>query len=577
MAESPKGWKTGVIYDERMAEPKCLWDDNYNERPERYTHILKRCRELGLFERCLTIPPRESTEAELLKLHTPEMISILKATEDSTDVDALEDLSSQYDFLFIHPKSFRLSLLACGSTIELVDSILEGKVKNGMAIVRPPGHHAMKSEYCGYCYFNNVAVAAQHAMDNKNIKRILIVDWDIHHGQATQQLFYEDPRVLYFSIHEYLNGTFWPNLRESDYHNIGRGAGLGYNVNVPMNKIKMENSDYMAIFHQLLLPMAYEFQPELIIVSAGYDAALGCPEGEMEITPACYSHFTSSLMGLASGRVAVVLEGGYCLKSLAEGAALTLRTLLGDPCPLIDPLSAPSRSVQESILSVTYALRKQWKSLQHLATFRAVTKDLTKDTAQFWPQIEFNWTDERAERYQTRGICPTQDPHVFAELDARLDVLIKGTSLEVPQHRLSVVRTWQSDSCWPATDEVNDLTVPAVTASQSIMTMVDSLMSGESRSGIAIVDPSPVNIHAAVEHALNQHALQRILVVDWRTRKDSKLFDDDDPRLLYVSLRAADEEMPGCSRHGFTVNVALSEVKSFINLKLIYRIFSIDD
>lgn len=127
-----------------------------------------------------------------------------------------------------------------------------------MAIIRPPGHHAMKSEICGFCYFNNVALAAQNALDNRGIKRILIVDWDIHHGQATQQMFYDDPRVVYFSIHRFEHGLFWPWLRESDFDNVGSGRGRGYNVNVPLNKIGMTNADYLAIFQQILMPLAME-------------------------------------------------------------------------------------------------------------------------------------------------------------------------------------------------------------------------------------------------------------------------------------------------------------------------------
>lgn len=151
-----------------------------------------------------------------------------------------------------------MSKLAVGSTIELVDKILLGEVQNGMAIIRPPGHHAMKAEYNGYCFFNNVAIAAQHAIDNRKMERILIVDFDVHHGQGTQQMFYDDPRVLYFSIHRFEHGTFWPNLRESDFDYIGSGPGAGFNFNVPLNKTGMTNADYLAIWQQILLPVAYE-------------------------------------------------------------------------------------------------------------------------------------------------------------------------------------------------------------------------------------------------------------------------------------------------------------------------------
>lgn len=160
--------------------------------------------------------------------------------------------------LVLFQTTFELSLLAVGSTIELLDHILDGRCQNGMAVIRPPGHHAMKAEFNGYCFFNNVAVAAQRALANGSAKRILIVDWDVHHGQATQQAFYNDPRVVYFSIHRYEHGTFWPNLRESDFDHIGEGAGLGYNFNVPLNATGMTNGDYLAIWQQLLMPVAME-------------------------------------------------------------------------------------------------------------------------------------------------------------------------------------------------------------------------------------------------------------------------------------------------------------------------------
>lgn len=157
--------------------------------------------------------------------------------------------------------------MAVGSTIELVDKLLLNQCQNGMAIIRPPGHHALKSEFNGYCFFNNVAIAAQHALENRGAKRILIVDWDIHHGQASQRAFYDDPRVLYFSIHRYEHGLFWPNLRESDFDCVGDGAGAGYNFNVPLNQIGMTNGDYLAIWQQILVPVATEVEMEGVFFS----------------------------------------------------------------------------------------------------------------------------------------------------------------------------------------------------------------------------------------------------------------------------------------------------------------------
>lgn len=250
--------ETGIIYDESMAQHTCLWDQNYPECPERFTWVLNRCRDMKLVERCKELKPRLATKEEVLTVHTEEHFELLKSTKDCKDEAHLEDLSSNYDAIYVHPTTYDLSLLACGSTIELVDNILDGNVQNGMAIIRPPGHHAMKAEFNGYCFFNNVAVAAQHALDNKGLNRILIVDWDVHHGQGTQRAFYDDPRVLYFSVHRFEHGTFWPNLRESDFDYIGADPAEGRNLNVPLNKTGMTNADYLAIFQQLLLPVALE-------------------------------------------------------------------------------------------------------------------------------------------------------------------------------------------------------------------------------------------------------------------------------------------------------------------------------
>ncbi|XP_017852625.1 histone deacetylase 6 isoform X2 [Drosophila busckii] len=438
---------TALIFDESMSQHRCLWDDTHQERPERFTRTLERCRELKLVERCLQLPSRVASKAEILKLHSDEHYDRLESTAGVQDPDAMEELSSHYDAIYIHPSTFKLSLLASGSTIELVEHLLTGKAQNGMAIIRPPGHHAMKSEFNGYCYFNNVALAAQHALDAHKLQRIMIIDYDVHHGQGTQRFFYNDARVLYFSIHRYEHGSFWPNLPESDYHAIGAGAGLGYNFNVPLNKKGMGNGDYMAIFQQLLLPVAIEFQPELIIVSAGYDAALGCPEGEMEVTPACYPHLLNPLLQLANGRVAVVLEGGYCVESLEEGAALTLRALLGDPCPpLVERLELPSEELREALLNSICVHRPYWRCLQLQQTYgpeeyAAAAGDndvsLLHCVRRIWLGGELPPALPQSEqRYPTRGTSAQLEPQVVAASAARLQRLRNETQLLVPAMRV---------------------------------------------------------------------------------------------------------------------------------------------
>ncbi|EZA54635.1 histone deacetylase 6 isoform X1 [Ooceraea biroi] len=432
---------TGLVFDRSMAEHECLWDTNYPECPARFMRVLQRCEELDLVQRCKLIESRLATESEILMKHNQKQIDILKATDGCTDSENLELLSSKYDCVFVHPSTYRLSLLAAGSTINLVESICKDEVQNGMAIVRPPGHHAMKSEFCGYCFFNNVALAAEKALSSNLASRILIVDWDVHHGQATQQMFYNDPRVVYFSIHRYEYGEFWPNLKESDFHYIGEDLGEGYNFNIPLNKTGMTNADYIAIFQQVLLPMAYEFQPDLVIVSAGYDAALGCPEGEMLITPACYTHLLSSLLSLAAGKVAVILEGGYCLKSLAESAALTLRTLLRDPCPVLQVLDLPSSSIRETILNVIYAHKPYWKCYQYQDTYNinSVTHNKEEMANRHIVMVTYKGSEVKPEKYETRNCYPIQSKEVLDTTEKKLDKLIQFTNLYKAPHKVCIV------------------------------------------------------------------------------------------------------------------------------------------
>ncbi|KAL1123276.1 hypothetical protein AAG570_002362 [Ranatra chinensis] len=427
--------KTGIIYDNKMLEHECLWDQNYPECPKRLSEVVNRCRELGLLERCTTLEPRLATEKEILSIHTDHHLSLLKSTHSCHDANHLETISSGYDSIFIHPSTYECSLLAAGGTIKLVDEICNQKIQNGMAFVRPPGHHAMTDEYCGYCFFNNVVLGVNHAL-NLGLKRILIVDWDVHHGQATQQMFYNDPRVVYFSMHRYEHGLFWPNLRESDFDYIGEGPGRGFNFNIPLNMTGMSDADYLAVFHHVLLRMAYEFQPQLIVISAGYDSALGCPEGKMEVSPACYAHLITSLMSLASGKVAVILEGGYCIKTLAESAALTLRALLGDPCPSLGRLGQPSLSIRETIWNVMYAHREFWKCFRYHNIY-----NIYRDSpgVKRLPQSSYNYNEPKPLRFETRNCYPFHSDIDKFNLDMRLNQLISNTKLFSPVHKVCLV------------------------------------------------------------------------------------------------------------------------------------------
>ena len=284
----------------------------------------------------------------------------------------------------MNDKSFECAEMAAGSAIQLTKSILEGDVQNGMALIRPPGHHAMQSEGNGFCLFNNVAIAAKYALKeySDKVKKVLIVDWDVHHGQASQYCFYDNPNVMYFSIHRYDHGEFFPYLRECNYDYIGGPddePSSGKNVNVPLNKTGLGDSDYLAIFHQILMPLTYEFNPDLILISAGYDAAFGCPEGEMKVSSPAYGHLVNSLMAFAQGQVGVFLEGGYFIESIAEGVAMSLRALLGETSLRLGPLPAPAPSLVESVLNVISMQRTVWNCLLLQDDFSILEYDIMKE------------------------------------------------------------------------------------------------------------------------------------------------------------------------------------------------------
>ncbi|NXM04919.1 HDA10 deacetylase, partial [Tyrannus savana] len=334
------------------------------EVPERLSSSYEQLKCYHLVERCVHVPAREGSEEEILLVHSSEHLEVAKSTQTMNE-EELKRVSENYDAFFFHPNTYRCARLAVGATLQLVDAVMSGKGCNGMALVRPPGHHSQRNAANGFCLFNNVAIAAEYAKLKYGLQRILIVDWDVHHGQGTQYIFEEDPRVLYFSWHRYEHQEFWPSLKESDYDAVGLGKGKGFNINLPWNKVGMGNSDYLAAFFHVLLPVAFEFDPELVIVSSGYDSGIGDPEGQMNATPEVFAHLTHFLMQLANGKLCVVLEGGYHLKSLAESVCMTVKTLLGDPVPQITGEMSPCLSAVESIQNVRAAHKPYWKWLTY--------------------------------------------------------------------------------------------------------------------------------------------------------------------------------------------------------------------
>ncbi|CAG5117385.1 unnamed protein product, partial [Candidula unifasciata] len=352
------------VFDAEMRSHKNLHDKSHPERPERISKIYATMAEWKLLQKCLTVASRLARKSELLWIHGEDYLNDLLRSQTKAD-DELKSfpVEHRYTSIYLHQKSVHCALLSCGSLLNVVEAVLRGKSQSGVAIVRPPGHHAESKKAMGFCFFNNVAVAARFAQVHFGLKRILIVDWDVHHGNATQHQFYTDPSVLYISLHRYDNGNFFPGSSDADFKCVGSGAGEGSNVNIPWSNARMGDAEYIAAFTQIIMPIAYEFAPELVLVSAGFDCAVGDPLGGYAVTPNCFGHMTHMLMGLANGKVVLSLEGGYNLNSLSYSMSTCMATLLGYPCPMLGNLIPNERAV-ETIRDVIETHKQYWTSLR---------------------------------------------------------------------------------------------------------------------------------------------------------------------------------------------------------------------
>jgi acetoin utilization deacetylase AcuC-like enzyme len=225
------------------------------------------------------------------------------------------------------PKTYQAALMAAGGVMEAIKQTVTTKMRNAFALVRPPGHHALRDQAMGFCIFNNEAIGARYAIKIHGLTRVLIVDWDVHHGNGIQSIFYDNPSVLYFSVHR---APFFPWSGEAS--EVGIGKGEGYTVNVPLEP-GSSNTDYGNIFRHLLRPIAEQFEPELLLVSAGFDTHRSDPIGSMNVTPEGFARMTALLMEMAvsfcKGRLVLVLEGGYDPEGLRDSVEMVLWELAG--------------------------------------------------------------------------------------------------------------------------------------------------------------------------------------------------------------------------------------------------------
>lgn len=283
------------------------------------------------------------------------------------------NLFGESSSLYLNEHTFRSARLSCGGVIELCDAVCSGRIRNGFAIVRPPGHHAEPDRSMGFCMFNNVAVAAKWIREKyggddvppkQRVKKILILDWDVHHGNGTQRAFEEDADVLYISLHRYDNGDFYPGTNYGRSASLGSGAGKGYSVNIPWPTGGMGDGEYLYAFHQVVMPIAAEFGPDLVIISAGFDAAKGDPLGGCLVTPTGYAQMTYMLMSLADGKLVVALEGGYNVDALANSALAVTRTILGDPVPSHESLPSAATAAVNTVRLVKRDVSEYWKCVE---------------------------------------------------------------------------------------------------------------------------------------------------------------------------------------------------------------------
>ncbi|XP_036918326.1 histone deacetylase 6 isoform X2 [Sturnira hondurensis] len=589
---------TGLVFDEQLNEFHCLWDDSFPEGPERLHAIKEQLIREGLMDRCVSFQARFAEKEELMLVHSLEYIDLMETTQYMNEGE-LRILADTYDSVYLHPNSYTCACLASGSVLRLVDAVLGAEIQNGMAIIRPPGHHAQHSLMDGYCMFNHVAVAARYAQVKHRIQRVLIVDWDVHHGQGTQFTFDQDPSVLYFSIHRYEQGRFWPHLKASNWSTIGFGQGQGYTINVPWNQVGMRDADYIAAFLRVLLPVSLEFQPQLVLVAAGFDALQGDPKGEMATTPAGFAQLTHLLMGLAGGRLILSLEGGYNLRSLAEGVSASLHTLLGDPCPMLESPGAPCASALSSLSCTLEALEPFWETLMrsddtlegvHVEGYNVEEEEEGPWPPQalpilMWPVLQartglvydqrmmdhYNlWDNQhpeipqrisrimcRLEELGLAGRClilparPATDAELLtchsAEYVGRLRATEKMKTREL--HRESA--SFESIYICPSTFACAQL------ATGASCCLVEAVLAGEVLNGVAVVRPpghhaehdaacgfcffNSVAVAARHAQAISGHAL-RILIVDWDVHhgNGTQHIFEEDPSVLYISLHRYD-------------------------------------
>ncbi len=338
--------KIGYVYD-----PVYLKHDTgyHPENAQRLEAIMAHLEETGLLKQLTPIRPRPATTEELEYVHQASYVSRIQdaAVRGGGWLDGDTVMS---------PDSYDAALYAAGGAIEATDAVISGGVTSAFALVRPPGHHATSLAAMGFCLFNNIAIAAQHALKKHKLDKVTIIDFDVHHGNGTQEAFYNNPQVLYISTHQYPHYPGTGTVGET-----GSGAAEGTTVNIPLPGGSGDD-EYRRVFEQIVVPVVRRFRPELILVSAGYDLHWKDRLAMMEVSTAGFAEMIRFIKGLAAelchGKTVITLEGGYNLKALATSVKATFDVLLGNS-DIEDPLGQPKRRAAPDITPLIKAIKER--------------------------------------------------------------------------------------------------------------------------------------------------------------------------------------------------------------------------
>lgn len=368
----------GIVYEDETLKHDCVCGevDRHPEHPGRLKSIWTHISAANLVEKSIRIKCRKASMVELQTCHS-EPYSLLYGTTfpNRKQLDTMIFMGTQKFYtlpcggLGVDPDTVWneewtpvAARMAAGGTIELAHKVLSGEVSSGFALVRPPGHHAEPTRPMGFCYFNNIAIATKSLLDRAKLRRILVVDWDVHHGNSTQSIFYADSRVLYISLHRHDDGNFFPGTGAPT--ECGIDMGLGYNVNIAFSgKLNppMGDAEYLAAFRSVVMPIALSFEPEIVLVSAGFDGAAGhpAPLGGYNLSPALFGWMTKQLKQLAQGRLVLVLEGGYELNSTVESCEQCIKALLSEPTSTISDEQLQKRPFPSAVNTIEEVVRIQ--------------------------------------------------------------------------------------------------------------------------------------------------------------------------------------------------------------------------